>query len=91
VFDLGYFGVGKDFPEQLSSLPCKKRKDQELSAEEKECNKSHSRKRMVIEHTICMIKKDRIVSDIFRNRLRNYDRVSDIVSGLVNCRTLSSF
>ena len=91
VFDLGYLGVGKDYPEQLSLLPYKKKKNQELSAEEKECNKSHSRKRIVIEHTICRMKKYRIMSDIFRNRLRNYDRVSDIVSGLVNYRTLSSF
>ena len=49
VFDLGYLGVGKDHPEQLSSLPYKKKKDQELSAEEKERNKSHSRKRIVVE------------------------------------------
>ena len=90
VFDLGYLGVGKDYPEQLSSLPNKKKKDQELSAEEKECNKSHSRKRIVIEHTICRMKKHRIMGDIFRNRLRKYDRVSDIVSGLVNYRTLAS-
>ena len=26
VFDLGYLGVGKDFPEQLSSLPYKKKR-----------------------------------------------------------------
>jgi hypothetical protein len=79
VFDLGYHGVEKDYPERLSSLPNKKNKDQELSAEEKECNKSYSRKRMVIEHTICKMKKYRILSDVFRNRLRNYDRVYDIV------------
>ena len=85
-------GVGKDHPEQLSSLPNKKKKDQGLSAEEKERNKSHSKKRIVIEHTIiCRMKKHRIMGDIFRNRLRNYDRVSEIVSGLVNYRALSSF
>jgi hypothetical protein len=91
VFDLGYLGVERDYPEQLSSLPYKKKKDQELSAEENERNKSHSRKRMVIEHTICRMKNYRIMSDIFRNRLRNYDKVSEIVSGLVNYRALSSF
>ena len=90
VFDLGYLGVEKDHPEQLSSLPYKKKRSQELSAEEKERNKSHSRKRIVIEHTICRMKKHRIMGDIFRNRLRNYDKVSDIVSGLVNYRTLAS-
>ena len=90
VFDLGYLGVERDHPEQLSSLPYKKKKDQELSAEEKERNKSHSKKRIVIEHTICRMKKHRIVNDVFRNRLRNYDKVSDIVSGLVNYRILAS-
>ncbi len=34
VYDLGYFGVGKDFPEQLSALPYKKKKNQCLSQEE---------------------------------------------------------
>jgi hypothetical protein len=90
VFDLGYLGVGKDYPEQLSSLPNKKKKNQELSAEEKECNKSHSRKRIVREHTICRMKKYRILADIFRNKLRKYNGVSDIVSGLVNYRIMNS-
>ena len=67
------------------------RSQKDLSHEEKECNHNHSRKRIVIEHTICRMKKYRIMSDTFRNRLRNYDKVSDIVSGLVNYRTLSSF
>ena len=90
VFDLGYLGVGKDYPEQLSSLPYKKKRNQESSAEEKEHNKSHSRKRLVIEHTICRMKKYRILGYIFRNKLIKYNRVSDIVSGLVNYRILAS-
>jgi hypothetical protein len=50
VFDLGYFGVEKDFPEQISSLPNRKKRSQkELSHEEKEYNQNHSRKRIVIE------------------------------------------
>ena len=90
MFDLGYLGVGKDYPEQLSSLPYKKKKDQELSQEEKERNKSHSRKRIVVEHTICRMKKYRIMGDIFRNRLRKCNGISDIVSGLVNYRIMNS-
>ena len=89
VFDLGYVGVEKDYPEQLSSLPYKKKKDQELSQEGKEYNHNHSRKRVVIEHTICRIKKHRIMSDVFRNSLKKYDKVSDIVSGLVNYRIMN--
>jgi hypothetical protein len=91
VFDLGYIGVEKDYPEQLSSLPYKKKKDRESSTEEKEYNHSHSGKRMVIEHSICRMKKHRIMTDIFRNSLKKYGKVSDIVSGLVNYRISSSF
>jgi hypothetical protein len=43
----------------------------------------------VIEHTICRLKKYRIMSDTFRNRLRKYNRISDIVTGLVNYRMMS--
>ena len=87
VVDLGYLGVEKDFPEQLSALPHKKKRNQEeLSQEEKEYNKIHSKKRIIVEHTISRLKKYRIMSDIFRNKLRKYDKVLDIVSGLVNYR-----
>jgi DDE superfamily endonuclease len=91
VIDLGYFGVEKDFLEQLSALPYKKNRNQEelLHQEEKEYNKNHSKKRIIVEHIICRLKKYRILADIFRNRLRKYDRISDIVSGLVNYRIMS--
>ena len=57
VFDLGYLGVEKDFQEQQSALPNRKKRNQkELSQEEKEYNKNHSRRRIVIEHTICRLK-----------------------------------
>jgi hypothetical protein len=91
VYDRGYLGVEKDFPEQKSSLPYKKKRNQkELPQEEKEYNKIHSKKRIIVEHTIiCKMKKYRIMSDIFRNRLRKYDKVSDIVAGLVNYRIMN--
>src|SRR6185437_10899801 len=69
VFDLGYLGVEKDFPEQMSSIPIRKNRQQHLSQQERERNKSHSIKRIVIEHTICRLKKYRILADIFRNKL----------------------
>ncbi len=90
VVDSGYLGVEKDFPEQLSALPYKKKRNYEMSQEEKEYNKIHSKKRIVVEHTICRLKKYRIMSDAFRNKLRKYDRISDIVAGLVNYRIMNS-
>jgi hypothetical protein len=91
VFDLGYLGVETDFHEQLSSIPNRKKRNRELSQEEKEYNMNHSKKRIVIEHTICRVKKYRIMSDVFRNRLRKYNRISDIVTGLVNYRMMNHY
>ncbi|CAN5577485.1 hypothetical protein BH23THE1_BH23THE1_32330 [soil metagenome] len=90
MLDLGIVGVEKDFPEQKSLLPIKKEKDLELTEVQKEYNRNHSAKRIVIEHTICRIKKYRIMNDVFRNRLKKYDRISDIVSGLVNYRIMNT-
>ena len=76
----------KDYPDQLSALPYKKKKNQDLSQEEVEYNRIHAKKRIVVEHTICRLKKFRILADVFRNKLRKYNKVSDIVAGLVNYR-----
>ena len=89
VVDLGYLGIEKDYPEQLSASPCKKKINQCLSQEEKEYNKIHSKKRIVVEHTISRLKKYRIMSDICRNKLRKYNKASDIVAGLINYRILN--
>jgi hypothetical protein len=90
VVDLGYLGIEKDFPQQLSSIPHRKKRNMRLSPEQKEYNQDHSQKRIVIEHTICRLKKYRILSDIFRNKVRKYNQISDIVSGLVNYRIMNS-
>lgn len=90
MYDLGFLGVEKDFPEQKSLLPIKKEKDHELTKVQKEYNRNHSAKRIVIEHAICRTKKYRIMNDVFRNRLRKYNRISDIVSGLVNYRIMNA-
>jgi hypothetical protein len=92
VFDLGYLSVEKDFPEQRSSIPKRKKRNQgRLSQEEKEFNRINSKKRIVIEHTICRLKKYKILADVFRNKLRKYNKVSDIVSGLVNYRIMNRY
>jgi len=86
MYDLGFLGVKDDYPEQKSSLPIKKKRNQVLTKEEEEYNRNHSRRRIVVEHAICRIKKYKIMNDVFRNRLGKYDKASDIVSGLVNYR-----
>ncbi len=90
VVDLGYLGMEKDFPEQLSALPFKRKINQCLSQEEKDYNIIHSKIRIVVEHTIISrLKKYRILADVFRNKLRKHNMVSDIIAGLINCRILN--
>lgn len=91
VFDLGYLGIENDFPELLSSIPKKKKRNQDLSKEERYYNKDHSKKRIVIEHTISRMKKYRIMSDVFRNKLIKHNKVSDIVAGLVNYKIMNHY
>ena len=89
VFDLGYLGVQNDFPTTVKSvLPFRKKKNVVLSGEETIFNRKHSQLRMIVEHTICRIKKFGIMSGRFRNRLRKYDNISDIVSALLNFRIM---
>lgn len=90
IVDLGYLGIQKDFPTVKSVLPIRKKKDTLLSNDDIKYNKKHSRLRIIVEHTICKIKKFGIMGTKFRNRLRKYNDVSDIVSGLVNFRVMHS-
>jgi len=83
-YDLGYLGVEKNFPKQISVLPYKRKEGKELTISQKEWNKLQSKIRIKVEHAISKIKKFRISSDTFRNRLYRYDMISDIVCGIVN-------
>ncbi|HEY6534262.1 MAG TPA: transposase family protein, partial [Candidatus Nitrosocosmicus sp.] len=56
IYYLGYLGVETDFPDQLSALSYKKKRNQFLSDDEKDYNKIHAKKSIVIEHTICRLK-----------------------------------
>jgi len=47
--------------------------------EERRYNKKHVKLRIVVEHTICRLKKFGIFGFKFRKRLRRYDVISNIV------------
>ena len=83
-YDLGYLGVEKDFPNQISILPYKKKKGKELTIHQKEWNKLESKIRIKVEYVIAQIKKFRINLDVFRNKLCRYDVISEIICGVVN-------
>ncbi len=89
--DLGYDGVQNDYPELNPTTPFKRRRGKgELTTEQKSFNRKLAGERVVVEHTICRTKKFRIMGEKFRNRLRWYDRATDIVSGLVNLRIVGT-
>ena len=93
--DLGYVGIEKDYPKLNCVLPIKRKnpgrgkrgmKGPELFAEQKAFNKMFSAERVVVEHTNSRVKKFRVWADEFRNRLKHYDLMTDVVCGLVNFR-----
>lgn len=97
--DLGYLGVKKDFPHLDFEVPFKKKnpgrgkvgvKAPQLSDEQRAFNKELASERVVVEHTNSRVKKFQIWGGEFRNRLRHYDLMTEVVSGLVNFRIMGT-
>ena len=66
-------------------------KGRELTPEQATFNSQLSKKRVVVDHTISRLKKFRVMSDEFRNRLRHqYGTMTNTVSGLINLRVLGT-
>ncbi len=83
--DLGFKGYQKRYPEHLVSMPVRKPRTRELSPTVKEQNARKSRVRVLVEHAIGGIKRFRITTDVFRNKLKDFDdRAMLISSGLWN-------
>ena len=87
--DLGYDGIQNDYPEMKPIIPFKRRspgrghrdaKGSGLTHSQKRFNKKLSKARMIVEHTISRMKKFRVMGEEFRNRLKRYDVMTDIVS-----------
>jgi DDE superfamily endonuclease len=82
--DLGFLGITKDYCDKVN-IPNKRSKKKELSLEQKEQNRSVSKIRIKVEHSIGGMKRYRILSD--RLRLRNltrYNQIAGICAGIWN-------
>lgn len=87
--DSGYQGVQKDFPDLNAIIPFKRnRSGRKLTRSQKIFNTKQRKKRAKVEHSISKIKKFKILSDIYRHSLQNYDSVFRFVCNVVNFRTL---
>ncbi|HDQ05960.1 MAG TPA: hypothetical protein ENN36_04465 [Candidatus Bathyarchaeota archaeon] len=94
--DRGYVGIKSDYPKLGCEVPFKRHspgrgkrgvKAKDLTPDQKSFNKKLSKERVIVEHTISRLKKFRIWAEEFRNRLKHYDTMTDMVCGLVNFRT----
>jgi len=69
--DLGFQGLQNEFVNV--HLPHKKPRGQELTAAQKEGNREFSRQRVVCEHAHAGIKRCRAITDVYRNRVPDFD------------------
>ncbi len=83
--DLGFKGYQVQYPGHLVSMPQRKPRTRDLSKTVKEQNKRKSAVRVLVEHAIGGVKRLRITTDVFRNKVKDYDdRVMLISCGLWN-------
>jgi hypothetical protein len=69
--DLGFQGLQNEFDN--IHLPYKKPKGKELSEQQKQENREFSRQRVACEHAHAGIKRYRSVTDVYRNRVPDFD------------------
>jgi len=83
--DLGFKGWDDQFPGHRISMPKRKPRTRDLSQTVKEQNKRKSAIRVLVEHAIGGIKRFRITTDVFRNKLKGFDDTAMLIScGLWN-------
>ena len=80
--DSGYQGIIE--LHSNSKTPIKKRKNQELTAEEKAYNRELSRLRILIENVNRRIKRFKIMCDRYRNKRKRHGLRMSILCGLHN-------
>ena len=66
---LGYLGVETDFPEQISSLPYKKKRNRRIITRRKRVQQTTFEKENSDRAHHCRLKKYRIQSDIFQKQI----------------------
>ncbi len=75
--DLGYIGFEKNYEYKTISIPHKKKKNTELTEQQKQENKAISSTRVRVEHSIGGMKKFHILKH--KLRIRDYHLYNDIV------------
>ena len=83
--DLGFKGYQAQFPNHRISMPERKPRTHDLCQTKVNQNKRKSSIRVLVEHAICGVKRFRIVTDVFRNKVEGVgDKAMLISCGLWN-------
>ncbi|WP_217523113.1 IS5 family transposase [Pleurocapsa sp. PCC 7327] len=85
--DKGYQGIQKLHPN--SRIPNKKKRNQQLSLEQKKFNRKLASERIVIENIHRSLKIFRILSSRYRNRRRRFGLRFNLIAGIYNYELLS--
>lgn len=87
ITDTGYDGMKKDYPEHWITQPIKRRRGSPpLTRDQKKFNRSVSSRRILVEHVISRVKKYQVISQVYRNQLKQYDTDLHTVAALINFR-----
>lgn len=83
--DLGFLGIEKDYKCKEVIIPRKRIKNKELSEIDKESNKNKAKERIKVEHSICGMKRYKVLSDRLRvHDFSLYDNILEVCAGLWN-------
>lgn len=82
IGDLGYIGLSK--LHKKVELPYKRTHGVELGKLEKDWNREHSRRRVVIEHIIGGLKIFKIISEKYRNRRERFELRFNLIASIFN-------
>ena len=82
--DTAYGAMGKVVPGLHCTTPFRRQPGKDLTPEQRAFNREHSKVRIRVENGIRRTKIFRIMKERYRNRLRKYDHINDIVCGVVN-------
>ena len=82
--DTAYTAMDKAVPGLDCVTPFKRKPGKDLTPGQRTFNRAHSRIRIRVENGIRRVKTFRIMKEIYRNKLKKYDRINDIACGVVN-------
>ena len=85
MVDLGYLGFNNDYKTKTTIIPIKKPNNQELTNEQKLYNQKVSSERVVVENSICGIKRFSILVHRYRNKIFYFeDLIIRVAAGIWN-------